>query len=362
MRLRVWLLLTVAYVTVVHAQQSKYDPGVEEAKINLALRSNSPVEVAWAAFRAKSTCCGRFNASLREALQTAVASPRSPEQILLIKYLLDAMIQSRAVAPLSALLPLYNDYPDAILAVMANDMNPLDDRLLPLLMSAEQENNAPRWLLLAALLRRSGSRALDEHLLDELHFEFVIEIVEGNYIPVLKHELRGVTIGGVMGRLPGPFGWPEPPGQYCLTVTPELGDEVIVAYLEHVYLRRKLGDENSCGRIGKTSRSQLSLLLLSQFPPRSSDWPDFPLLNGGKGTIVWQGADETRQLLQRATRQYVDDCVRLLQSRGRLGMPTRSWTEAELRSRISISLVDLRYDKKVPIPEVNEMMTLRKNR
>src|ERR1017187_4065500 len=114
------LLLALVYVNAPAAQQSKYDPGTDEKRIEIGLRSVVPLEVAWAAWRTRFTPAKRrWDQPLREALQMAVMTQQTAERESLIRLLLDTLIRSRISVPMSELLPLYDAYPDAILALIA---------------------------------------------------------------------------------------------------------------------------------------------------------------------------------------------------------------------------------------------------
>lgn len=360
MWLRLCLLLVLVDVNATWAQKVRYDPGTDEKKIEIGLRSVLPLEVAWAAWRTRSVPEKRWGQSLRDALQTAVASQQAKEQELLIRFLLDTLIRSHIPVPMSELLPLYEAYPDAVLALIAQGDDHNDGQLLPLLIRAERENNAPRWLLIVSLLSRQSSRAFEEHLLDELRIEVPIDIVDGDHLPVLMG-MRGGVIGGVAASLPAPADWPDAPGDYCLAATPALGDEVIVARPEPVYLRRDLtGQHDGCFHGWDTSRSEVSLSFLNNLMPRDRG-PNLPTLNLGKLNLFWQGAEETRRILQQAAQDYVEYCRLLMALRLRDKKPTRSWTDAELRSRIVLSVSDKRQDKSVALPYAGEMVRLAGN-
>src|ERR1035438_6802848 len=349
MWLRLCLLLTLVNVNVTWAQKARYDPGADEKKIEIGLRSAVPLEVAWAAWRTRSVPEKHWDQPLREALQTAVASQQTKEQELLVRFLLDTLIRSHNPVPMSELLPLYEAYPDAVLALIAQGDDHNDGWLLPLLIRAERENNAPRWMLIASLLSREPSRAFEEHLLDELRIEVPIDIVDGDHLPVLMGMLGGV-IGGVAA--PGPFSadWPDRVAHYCLAAAPAPGDEVIVTKPKPVYLRRDLTDRHDgCFHGWDTSRSEVSLSFLNDLMPRDRG-PNLPTLNLGKLTLFWQGAEETRRILQQAAQDYVEYCRLLMALRQRDRKPTRSWTDAELRSRIVLSVSDKRQDKSVALP------------
>ena len=82
------------------------------------------------------------------------------------------------------------------------------------------------------------------------------------------------------------------------------------------------------------------------------------MLRGGKATVVWKGEEKTRAALLNLAKDYVDDCRRLLEIRTRLSRPSATWSDAELKSRISILVNDRRYDRIVPIPAPSEMFSV----
>jgi hypothetical protein len=356
---RLCLLLALLHVNAPSAQPSKYDPGTDEKRIETGLRSVVPLEVAWAAWRTRFAPSKRWDQPLREALQVAVASQQTKEQELLIRFLLDTLIRSHTPVPVSELLPLYEAYPDAILALIAQGSDHNDGQLLPLLIRAEREDNASRWMLIASLLSRERSRAFEEHLLDELRIEISIDIVEGQHLPVFLPDRSGV-IGGIVGSSPAPADWPDLPAVYCLAVTPEPGDSVIITNPEAVYLRRYLADQNTCFHGWKTSRSHLSLSYLTNLIPRASG-TYLPPLNLEKLTLVWQGAEETRRILQESAQEYIQYCRLLMAARQQARKATRSWNDAEMRSRIVLSVSDKRQDKSVALPYAGEMVRLAGN-
>jgi len=268
---------------------------------------------------------------------------------MVVAFLLDTLIQAKAVLPTSELMQFYEDYPDEVLTLIAYDQNRSIDTVLSLLIRAEREGNAPRWLLLSTLFGGGYFRPFEEHLLDGLLFYFKIEIVEGNYLPVLKPRSGWGVFGGIPGGVLGPVQWPALPGQYCLSVSPEPGDTVM-STTGPVFLRRYVNRQNTCSSEWKTDRSELAVGILTTFFPSAFFWPDFPLLKGGKATIIWQGPEKTRITIQEAKSQFFQSCRDLLLARQKRNMPTRSWSDAELRSRIVVTVSDLRTDKKIPIP------------
>jgi hypothetical protein len=151
MRLRLFFALLAA--ASAFAQQAKYDPGVDEQKIELRLQPDATLDVVWAAWRARSGNSRRWNAPLRASLRRVISSDRVEDKPAVIGFLLDSLIQLKSQVPDKELLPLYPSYPDEVLALMANGNDHDVDTLLPLLIQAEREN-APRWLLITSIWNR----------------------------------------------------------------------------------------------------------------------------------------------------------------------------------------------------------------
>jgi hypothetical protein len=193
--------------------------------------------------------------------------------------------------------------------------------------------------------------------LDELRIEVSIDIVDGDHLPVLMG-MPGVVLSGVFGAVPPSPDWPDAVPLYCLSAAPAPGDEVIVTKPKPVYLRRdRTGQHNACFHGWDTGRSEISLSFLTNLFSRASG-PNLPSLNFGKLTLVWQGAEETRRILQESAQRCVEFCRLLMALRQRDRKPTRSWTDAELQSRIVLSVSDKRQDKSVALPYAGEMVHL----
>ncbi len=70
----------------------------------------------------------------------------------------------------------------------------------------------------------------------------------------------------------------------------------------------------------------------------------FPVIRGGKATIIWHSAEQARPLLEDAVESYVKECVQLI------GALHETIPEFEIRSKVRIWLSDGRRVQTSPIP------------
>ncbi len=90
------------------------------------------------------------------------------------------------------------------------------------------------------------------------------------------------------------------------------------------------------------------LLSLSTCSTCAYSQPDFPIVRGGKATIVFHSAEQVRPLLTEAIEGYVKDCMRMVAA-----LQDSSFNESAIRSKVRISISDQRQTKAVPIPFIN---------
>jgi hypothetical protein len=197
------------------------------------------------------------------------------------------------------------------------------------------------------------------YLLEHVRFDYAIEVVDSDYLPVqIFVGPRGVSAGGVLRdvseAVPGgnEIPWPPAAPQYCLTMSPRKGDTFLVAA---TYLRMRAGGCDS-GDWGAHSADVLRSLYsmahcaLRQMGPRTRPYPN---ILGGKATLRWRSADETRKALERISDDYVGECRAFVKA---IDGPV--WTNTELLSRIVITVSDRRGEHSIPIPYLGGVMHL----
>ena len=341
------IVLAVRLVAQPNAPGTPFGP----SPIERSLKSGSPQEVAWAAWNAGAEPTLAVVQGLREALKHAVAATDADSRHL-TPILLDALIRSGARLSAAEILPLYDSFPNEAVAIAVSDSNRDDEFFFPLLLSAEAQRNRAHWLAIALGYRTANFK---EHLAKQVRFEYSIDVVDSEYAPVMVYEgVPGGVIGGVPGGVMPPFGWP-PTSRYCVTLSPQQGDQVLVRTLRgDVYLHRSSAEDPPCDRGDWRDHPLDVLRFLYSFAHCavcSFDTPQFPDILGGKGTVFWRSPEQIQALLREVVQRYVLECRRFLDRVGQ-----NQLSDDEVRSRISIHLNDRRRAKTHPIPDLAELL------
>ncbi len=192
---RMALVFLLCGVTVAQAQTLAFDPLTEPAQVERALHSVMPLQVAVGAYRAisiRNPHRGEWS-FLRGAHQkfgNAAVERRRPAPSAFFS---DALIKTHTPVPLVDLLPFFDQFPGAMMGVVARGEPRIDEDRLPLLLKAEERKNSAYWYGAASLMDR---KQLIHHLLEVARFDYAISVVDQDFLPDY------VTVG-TPGGIPG---------------------------------------------------------------------------------------------------------------------------------------------------------------
>jgi hypothetical protein len=336
-----------------------YDPGSDPALIEKGLSSTLPLQVAISAYRAKQDPF-RWRTQLRQALARSSSLQPEAEAVRTRRIIFDALIKSGTPVPLEELLPFFNQFPAAVIAVVARtgNSNGAEDRV-PLLISAEGLENRTYWSAAASLV---DHKRLVHHLAQQVWFDYAVQISDRDFDPVQIHAPlpRGVPggfAGGIIGGIPnGRVSWPEETA-YRLSATGRPTEALTSGIGGRVYLiaepyygagQGEHPDEDT-EAWGEHDRDVVHLLLsFAHCSVCSRSTPDFPMIRGGKAFVFWTSEDRARRALMDGIEEYVRQCKGMLDTLGETG-----FSEAEIRSRVRIWIQDSRQSRTIPIPAMN---------
>jgi hypothetical protein len=334
-----------------------YDPGPDETLIEKGLTSTLPLQVAISAYRAKQDSRHqRWGLQLRQALVRSIALQPEADAVRTRRIILDALIQSRSTAPLEELLPFFNQFPAAVIALIArtDNANATEDRV-PLLISTEGLKNRLYWSAAASTVDR---KRLIHHLAERAWFDYPIYVSDRDFVPVPIFALPGIAsgvIGGVISGVPdGKVPWPSET-TYRLSASGRQDETLPWGIGGQTYLIAERYDGRARAEQpdidpdwDKHDKDILSVLLsFAHCSLCSQMTPDFPTIRGGKAFVFWFSQDQARRSLTDGIEQYVSVCRSLLATLGETG-----FTEAEVRSKVRIWILDWRQSRTVPIPAI----------
>jgi hypothetical protein len=335
------------------------DPLGDASLIEKGLQSAIPLQVAISAFRSVSINDGRRGEWLRAALSKSTSLQPEGEALRSKRAIFDALIRTRTTVPLTELLPFFDQFPAAVIAVVAKGRAVAGEDRLPLLLKAEETKNSAYWYAAAALMDR---KQLIHRLVQQARFDYAISVVDQDFIPV---QVSGGPPEGITGGIPGgamngfPNGsqvaWPEET-VYHIEMSGGI-DHILTCcvggntYLKawsttlHAFKDAQPADLSAW----EDQDREVVRVLLSFSYCRTCQFSrgDFPNVRGGKATIVWRSEEQTRSLLEEAVEQYVKECVRMV---GALGETALS--ETDIRSKVRIWVRDWRQVRTIPIPGV----------
>jgi hypothetical protein len=208
-------LLFSSQASYAQTEQEAYDPGSDASLIEKGLNSTLPLQVAVSAYRAKldSFRLPKWGPQLRQALVRSASLQPEAEAIRARRIILDALIQSHSSAPLDELLPFFDQFPAAVIALLDRSHNAnLNEDRTPLLIAAEGLKNRRYWSAAASLVDR---KRLVHHLAQQVWFDYPIYLTDNDFVPILIHGdmpggVPGGNLGGIIGGVPnGRVGWPE---------------------------------------------------------------------------------------------------------------------------------------------------------
>jgi hypothetical protein len=349
------LFLSLAAMLAAQVTSDVFDPLTNSDLIEKGLQSANPLQVAVSALRSVQVNDPRRGQWLRNALSRSSSLQPEPEGLRARRVIFDALIRTRITVPLAELLPFYDQFPAAVMAVVARGKNDGHEDRSALLKKTEEDQNTSYWHAAASLVDR---QQLIRHLLDQAKFEYPISIVDRDFLPVMIHRYSRGIIGGVPG-VPGAMGgvpvlkvpWPDET-IYEIETSGDAGHVLTCCVGGNIYLKewpRSLHAYESRQKPDPAwqdhDREVMRVLLsFTECPQCSYDRPDFPIVRGGKATIVWHSEEQARPLLLEAVDQYLKELARMTSALG------ENLSEAEIRSKVRIWIRDWRRTKTEPIP------------
>jgi hypothetical protein len=113
--------------------------------VEKGLQSTVPLQVAISAFRSMNISDQQRGEWLRAALRGSLSLQPDAEAVRAQRAIFDALIRTRTPVPLTELLPHFDQFPAAVIAIVArNNPHEGEDRL-PILLKAEEAKNFVLW-------------------------------------------------------------------------------------------------------------------------------------------------------------------------------------------------------------------------
>jgi hypothetical protein len=354
---RLILILLLHKLLLAQTPPAAFDPLGDSSLIEKGLRSALPLQVAISAFRCVSVADPRRGEWLREALSASPSLQPEAEGRRARRAIFDALIRTRTPVPLVELLPFFDQFPAAVIAVVArDDPNRHEDRL-PLLLKTEEAKNRTYWYAAASLMDR---KELIHHLLEHSRFDYAVSVLDRDVVPVQVYDRpqiggRGIPGGVLYGSIGSQVVWPEQT-IYHIEMSGDIdhiltccvgGNTYLKTWSPTVHAFEDLQPADPFAWEDHDREVVRVLLSIAHCGACSFDRGDFPNVRGGRASIVWHSAEQARSLLEEAVEQYVKECVRMV---GALGETTL--TEPEIRSKVRIWVRDWREVRTIPIPSV----------
>jgi hypothetical protein len=334
-----------------------FDPLDDPSLIEKGLQSSLPLQVAISAFRSIKVSDQRRGEWLRAALRGSLSLQPEAEAVRTRRSILDALIRTRTPVPLTELLPYFDQFPAAVIAIVArNNPREGEDRL-PLLLKAEEAKNPVFWYAAMELVDR---KELVHHLVQQARFDYAISVFDDDFVPVqipgggIPRGVPGGVIGGIIGSIlpSGSVAWPESTTYHIefsggdLLTSGRWRSTFLIASSPAV---NTLPDAQPADPVAweDHDREVVRLLLsIAHCDMCQAVTPDFPTVRGGKATIIWHSAEQGRPLLEEAVERYVRECVRMVDALH------ETISESEVRSKVRIWIRDSRRVQTTPIPSV----------
>lgn len=356
---RLVLILMLHGLLVAQTRPAAFDPQGDSSLIEKGLQSTMPLQVAISAFRSVNITDRRRGQLLREALSRSLSLRPEAEALRARRAIFDALIRTTTRVSLIELLPFFDQFPAAVIAVVAKGHPSESEDRLPLLLKAEEGGNSAYWHAAASLVDR---KQLIHHLVQQARFDYAISVLDQDFVPVRAFaKLPRGTIGGIPGgvidsiSIGSPVAWPEET-IYHIEMSGEIDHVLTCCIGGNTYLKpwsphvHAFGDAQPADPLDWEDHDREVVRVLLSFAHCGTcalDRGDFPNLRGGKASIVWHSAEQVRSLLKEAVEQYVKECVRMI---GALGETT--FAEPEIRSKVRIWIRDGRQVQTIPIPSV----------
>lgn len=236
----------------------------------------------------------------------------------------------------------------------------MDEDRLPLVLKAEEHKHLTEWYAAASLM---DYKELVHYLVQHARFDYPISVVDRDFLPVQILDIPGTRSGGgILGGIVGgsPTGQVQWPDEIVYKIVSSSHDDEgaltcclggVATYLQARSTREPGfpdGQSPEPGDWGSHDKDVIRILLSIAHPSwRAVAEEDFPIIRGGKATIVWHSLDQARPLHKEAIDQYVSECGRMLTKLGEPGL-----TEPEIRSKVRIRIRDWRRARAIPIPDV----------
>jgi hypothetical protein len=334
-----------------------YDPLGDSSLIEKGLKSTLPLQVAISAFRAVKATDPHRGEWLREALSRSSSLQPEGEALRARRVIFDALIKTRTPVPLVELLPFFDQFPGAVIAVVARGNPEEREDRLSLLLKTEEAKNLTYWYAAASLMDR---KELIHHLLQQARFDYAISVLDQDFVPVQVYggTPRGVIGGtpeGTLGSIGSQVAWPEET-VYHIEMSGDIDHVLTNGIGRNTYWKawptsvHAFADAQPADPLlWEDHDREVVRVLLSVAYCGLCSFPrgDFPNVRGGRATIVWHSAEQARSLLDEAVEQYVKECVRMV---GTLGETTLR--EPEIRPKVRIWVRDWRRVQTIPIPAV----------
>jgi hypothetical protein len=212
--------------------------------------------------------------------------------------------------PLTELLPFYDQFPAAVIAIVAKNNSREGEDRLPLLLKAEEGKNSIYWYAAVSLVDR---KQLVHYLVQQARFDYAISVLDEDFVPVQIREgpPRGVSggVGGIIGGIPnGSVAWPEAT-IYHIELWDDIEDLLTSGTWRSTYFQMHSPPTHWHGRttIARSCATSIAHCAVCQF-----DRGDFPNIRGGKASIVWHSLEQARSMLEEAVERYVKECVRMI--------------------------------------------------
>jgi hypothetical protein len=336
-----------------------FDPLGDPSLVEKGLQSTVPLQVAISAFRSVKIADQRRAEWLRAALTASLSLQPEAEAVRARRAIFDALIRTGTPVPLTELLPHFDQFPPAVIAIAAkNNPREGEDRL-PLLLKAEEGRNSIYWYAAVSLVDR---KQLVHYLVQQVRFDYAISVQDGDFVPVQiregpPHGVIGGIVGGIVGAATpyGSVAWPEST-IYHIELSGDINELLTSGTWRATYLRawsptvHSFPDAQPADPLAWEDHDREVVRVLASIAHCavcSFDRGDFPNVRGGKATIIWHSAEQARPLLEEAVERYVNECVRMIDA-----LHETTVSESEIRSKVRIRLRDGRRVQTTPIPSV----------
>lgn len=324
---------------------------LDEARIRNGVarltHSNEIRKQAWGAYLVGERRLKDLAPSLHSLLvQSQEADPHQVHCLRLVVF--DSLIRLSATVSAKDLLPLFSDYPEQVIILLANSPVENSDALLAL---AGMTKRGRRWAAVCNLLAETKAPGFAALMLKDLKIEARVHVFEygSHSVGIGAGVLWGTVACGVRGA---PRGFP-PVAHYKFENRPLRGAVVLSTGKRPIYYQRVVVSgtrqqgfcrPDSGGNDDLERAEYLAALLETSkeelgFDPQPSS------------AVIWSDAEQFRDEVERIRKElfmkYDDLVARLVSSR------LLSQSEAAgLKPQISITVVDSREKASSPLPEI----------